>query len=98
VLPGVAIQIDEFHCAGHAGKGGFDYHGRPSRKRDNGAVVVGVGLAGQQQGAVYRGDAVDDGRDYGRVAALAEVGDALDQRLDSRRASFRRVVLGQLSP
>ena len=47
-------------------------------KGEHGAVVIGVQLAVEDRDPAHGADGLDDGVDFGGVAAFGEIGDALD--------------------
>ena len=72
-------QVDHFRRLAHAADGGFLNGLALADQRDDATVVVGVHFAIEQVDAGHL-HGVDDGVDFGLVAAFREVGDAFDER------------------
>jgi hypothetical protein len=78
VLAGVAREVDERYRFDGDSDGGVGHAGGVSEKGDDRAVVVGVAGGVQQRDAGHRADLVQHRLDDFGIAALADVGHALD--------------------
>jgi hypothetical protein len=76
---GVNVEIDQLSGFAHAANGGFLNGFAVSDQGDDAAVVVGVHFAVEQVDAGHF-HGVDDGVNFGFVAAFGEIGYAFDER------------------
>jgi hypothetical protein len=81
VLTLVVVEVDQVAGDADAAKGGFDDVIGPADEGDDGAVVVGVGADVEHLDAGHFADGVGDAAVNRGVAAVAEVGDTLYERL-----------------
>ncbi len=77
----MVVKVNQVAGDANALEGGLDHVIRPADEGDDGTVVVGVGADVEHLDAGHSADGVGDGVVDLWVAAVAEVGDTLYERL-----------------